>query len=418
MKRWVKTFVAVVVVLAAIPLLIFVYLEMREERDREAAMEKPVKQPSRVALSADRQVVVKLDKEAQARAALKIELLVATTLTSETAAYGRFEEDPSAGFTLRAPVSGTIRRREGRDWPTLGEEIREPGVVGLIDPRFAPADRVDMASRLSTAKADVDSRTASLSSAKLALERTRTLNAEEKSASDRALQDAEVRMKDEEARLRSAADTVRLLQASLTPGNGEVEALHLSIPLAGQVVEMLVRPGEVVESGQEILRVAKVDRLIARAVLPAGEKLEVSTTPARVLALGYEDRPLQGTSIGRARGALGETLLFRIDSAGLPLRSGMAFQAWIPAAGGPQSGVVIPRSALVRFGGKTWAYVQVAETEFSRRELGNVRPVANGWFMTQGFPAGQGVVTAGAQILLSEELKSQIQVGEEEMRKG
>lgn len=419
MKRWVKPFIAVIVGLAAIPLLIFVYLEMREERDREAEMERPVKQPSRVALTVDREIVVKLDKESQTRAALKVEPLAATTLTPETAAYGRFEEDPSVGFTLRAPVSGMLRRREGREWPTLGEEIHETAVVGLIDPRFAPADRVDLASRLSTAMADVDSRTASLSAAKSAFERIRTLNAEEKSASDRALQDAEVRVKDEEARLKSATETVRLLQASLSPGSGATEAISLSIPAAGQVLEVLARPGEAVESGQEILRVAKLDRLIARAVFPAGEGVEGTPAQVRILALGYEDRPLQGTSLGRGGSRqAGETILFRVEGAGLPLRPGMAFQAWIPVAGGPRNGVVIPRSSLVRFGGRTWAYVQVAEAEFSRRELIDARSVANGWFVTQGFPTGQGVVTAGAQILLSEELKSQIQVGEEEMRKG
>ncbi len=83
-----------------------------------------------------------------------------------------------------------------------------------------------------------------------------------------------------------------------------------------------------------------------------------------------------------------------------------------------QDGVIVPRSALIRFGGKTWAYVQLAEGEFSRRELVGAKSVGTGWFAPQGFKSGQGVVTAGAQILLSEELKSQIQVGEEEMRKG
>jgi biotin carboxyl carrier protein len=422
MKPWVKTFISVVVALAAAPLLILVFLEMREERDREAEMEKPVKEASRVSLTADRELVVRLDKEAQARAALKVEPLVPATLAPEVAAYGRFEADPSTGFTLRAPISGVLHRAPGREWPALGEDIVEGMVVGLVEPRFSSAERVDLASRLSIVKADAEARGAAVSAARSSLDRIRTLNAEEKGASDRALQEAEVRVREEEARLKSATDTVRILEASLAPGTGEANASSLTIPQAGQVVEVLARPGEAVDGGQEILRIARFDRLIARAVVPAGERLEGSPSAARILAIGREDRPLQGTPIGRAgsgrASVVGENLLFLVEVAGLPIRPGMAFQAWIPAPGAPQEGVVVPRSSFVRFGGRTWAYVQVAESGFVRRELVDAKPVENGWFVRRDFGDRQPVVTSGAQVLLSEELKSEIQVGEEEMRKG
>jgi hypothetical protein len=54
--------------------------------------------------------------------------------------------------------------------------------------------------------------------------------------------------------------------------------------------------------------------------------------------------------------------------------------------------------------------VQIAPTQFERRQLVVTSPAARGWFVTTGFTAGDRIVVAGAQALLSEELKSQIQV--------
>jgi membrane fusion protein, multidrug efflux system len=416
MKPWMKSALAIVVLLAVAAGLIVVYLEMREERDREAEMEKPVKEPSRVAISADREIVVKLDPAAQARAALKTDPLAEMALAPETAAYGRFEEDPSSGLTLRAPIAGILRAAGGREWPALGENLGADAAFGWIEPRFAATDRVDLASRLAAARAEVDARNVGVRAAKSSLDRVRILNAEEKGASDRTVEEADLRFREEEARLRAASETVKLLEASLAPVPGEAARVPLT-GAAGQVVAVLARPGEAVESGQDILRVANVGRLVARAWVPPGEPLVEPSPAARILALGREDRPLRAIPLGRGNGP-GTVLMYRVETADPALRPGMAFQAWILSVGDPQKGVVVPRSALVRFAGKTWAYVQLDEPAFARREVVGARPVADGWFVPQGFTPGQRVVTSGAQILLSEELKSQIQVGEEEMRKG
>jgi len=65
-----------------------------------------------------------------------------------------------------------------------------------------------------------------------------------------------------------------------------------------------------------------------------------------------------------------------------------------------ESKVVVPSSAVVWHEGKPWVYVQMSPNTFVRRERGNAR-------------VGERVVVTGAEILLSEEIKSQIQVGEE-----
>ncbi len=106
--------------------------------------------------------------------------------------------------------------------------------------------------------------------------------------------------------------------------------------------------------------------------------------------------------------ARGPILLYRVATAGLALRPGAAVIAHVPTRGGQLTGVLIPRAAVIRLLGKAWAYVQSADEQFARRELLDAEFTGEAWFVTGGFEAGDRVVTDGAQVLLSEELKAQI----------
>jgi hypothetical protein len=80
--------------------------------------------------------------------------------------------------------------------------------------------------------------------------------------------------------------------------------------------------------------------------------------------------------------------------------------------GKPTTGFLIPQSAIVRSGGKTWIYRQVADDKYSRQEVALSSSSNRGWLVT-GVTERDRVVTVGAQLLLSEEQKSQIQILEE-----
>ncbi len=64
------------------------------------------------------------------------------------------------------------------------------------------------------------------------------------------------------------------------------------------------------------------------------------------------------------------------------------------------TGVVVPRSALLRRDSRVWVYVQTGPTTFERREVRDYRPVLAGWFVPSGFAPGDRVVAAGAAALL------------------
>ncbi|HKB15103.1 MAG TPA: multidrug transporter, partial [Planctomycetota bacterium] len=98
--------------------------------------------------------------------------------------------------------------------------------------------------------------------------------------------------------------------------------------------------------------------------------------------------------------------LLRVETEGLPLRPGRAVVARLPLPGSARKGVVIPRSAVVRFDGRAWAYVRTAEGKFSRREIALDDPVEKGWFVESPLAPGEEAVVVGAQALLSEEARS------------
>jgi hypothetical protein len=86
---------------------------------------------------------------------------------------------------------------------------------------------------------------------------------------------------------------------------------------------------------------------------------------------------------------------------------GLSLEVFLPT--GPiESGVEIPSDAVVWSQGSAWCYVEILPGKFVRTAVDTSDPATHGWF-TNGVEPGARVVTAGAQTLLSEEFRSQIQ---------
>jgi len=417
MNKGLKRFLLIAAAAGLCGLLIWLFLAGRKEAAQERERDKSIKAPPRLSMDASGSTVVTLDQETQKRAGIEIKTIATVSLPPETVAYGRLLEDPSRSFVLRAPFAGVLRERSDRAWPRIGERLAAETVIGELTPRFAPVERIDLTSRLSAARADVPAMQASRAAAQASFDRLKLLNSEDKNVSDRVVQEAEARLKGEQARLEAAAETVKSLEAALAPVSGSQREVSLKTGAGGEVVELLAKPGETVESGQTILRLARFDRLLARVDLPAGEPVDEGISTARIVPLGYEDRSLRAQGISRAPTTdtkmLGAGYLFQVDAAGLSLRPGVAITAFLRRPGPAQEGCLIPREAVVRHEGKAWVYVRIAADRFVRREVLLDGSAAGGWFQRSGFSPGDKVVAAGAQLLLSEELKLQIQIGEE-----
>ena len=91
---------------------------------------------------------------------------------------------------------------------------------------------------------------------------------------------------------------------------------------------------------------------------------------------------------------------------------GINLSIFLPA-GPERSGIIVPYGAVVWWQGSAWCYVEEQPDKFTREEVSTDNPTPAGWFVSEGIAAGARVVTKGAQTLLSEEFRSQIQADQD-----
>lgn len=155
--------------------------------------------------------------------------------------------------------------------------------------------------------------------------------------------------------------------------------------------------------------------VLIRLDTAAGDWPADSPTAALLLPPGMS-RPLGADFIGRAAATdplvQGAGFVFIVTNAPPTLTPGLAITGFLQLPGAPENGSIIPETAVVRSGGSDWIYVQANQTNFERRNIVLDRPANDGWFVTNNIAPGDNIVVAGAQVLLSEEHKSEIQLGD------
>jgi hypothetical protein len=128
---------------------------------------------------------------------------------------------------------------------------------------------------------------------------------------------------------------------------------------------------------------------------------------ARFVKVDIGDGSVRGAVLGPARAAeprlQSSGLIVKVTGRSAILLSvGLTQSAHIETSS-PQTGVVVPRTAVIRFQGSDWAYVRSGPGVFDRRLLAGPIPEEDGFFVPQGLSAGEEVVTQGAAALFTAE---------------
>ena len=284
-------------------------------------------------------------------------------------------------------VSADAQRASHIEVAPLGAVTSQSGISAdatVIDlqPLF------DLRNRLASARADVDTFTAQAASSRTQYQGSRTLYADDRNVSLKSLQAAQSAMQGDDAKLQSARVTLNGLDGAMRQQFGDALANAAAAP-ASKLFQRL-------QSGQAV---------VLRVTLPASfgmappERIAVDTPDGRAVpAQRLSASPLADPAVQ------GSPWLYIADAA---LPANLRTSARVPTSSQAVSGLLIPEQAVVWYGGQTWAYVRTASDRFTRRYVPAGSEGDRGFMVTSGFHAGDQIVTQGAQLLLSEELKPQ-----------
>ena len=222
-------------------------------------------------------------------------------------------------------------------------------------------------------------------------ERTKTLYDENQNMSLQAMQSAEAAFRNNQAQVTADEQDADL----------QLDTIRQSW---GSVVEKWVS-----NNGTTLNTVLDQREFLAQVIFPPGE---VAIAPRTLSITAPGNQSVEArlvSSMPQVNAQIqGVSYLYLVPSRpGLAI--GMNLAVLVPI-GHPLKGIFVPQSAVVWWQGKAWVYEASSPTTFTRREVSTENPVTGGYFVPGStFTSAAKVVTAGAQALLSEEFRSQIQ---------
>ena len=344
-----KKLIASAVLIVMVAALVYAFISGRKERATEAERESPVKAQSRVSVEQD-ETIISIDPQTQQRSNITTVTLEATAHQGEQRAYAQVLE-------MRA-------------W----SEARNTYLV---------------------AKGQSNKTVAAAEESRTDVVRQKALHTAG-STSAEAMYEADIKARASQADLQPAQAAVRLLESSMRETWGG--------PLADWLMNGSPQLDELVNERSVLIQIS----------LPAA--VSISEPPPTAMVRGADGKSIPAQFVSRTARVdprfQGGILFYMAPRQERGLFPGLATTAFLPH-GEPQNGVIVGTDAVVWWQGRPWVYVQIDPQRFARRELPSDAPVPDGWFVSKGIKGGDRIVNKGAQQLLSEEFRSQIQVGED-----
>lgn len=204
-------------------------------------------------------------------------------------------------------------------------------------------------------------------------------------------------------RIREAYDNARLTYEALKADRPNNEGVKVEAPTAGYLKNCLVKPGDYVSVGQPLLTITRDNRLYLRADVPERHYAALSRIGSANFRTSYNDKvytldELNGRllSYGRTAGEQSFYMPMTFEMDGREeLIPGSYVEVWLLSDEMPDV-LTLPHSALTEEQGVYFAYVQLDDECYERREVrlgaDNGREVQ----LLHGIHAGERVVMQGA----------------------
>jgi hypothetical protein len=433
----------------------FVNQAMVKERAREASDES-IQAPQRAV-----QGVIKLSAKLVQLHGLQVESARSTQWAERVPVYGRVIPNPKATAEVRAAFAGTLRDVPGRPWPAPGRWVSKGDVLGKLEIRVGPQERLDLQAKRDKARVELQGAEDILKIQEARAERLKSISGPKNVFSGKELDEALVDLARASTALKTAKKDVELWENALAEIDRQSDqksatwSQPLLAPADGEVTELVGRPGMVVEAGGVVARLVDFRQALVRLDFPpealaAGPPRQIELlaqttappalrgaynrpepdSPARTVVAqlvgaapqvdaasqfaGYLYEVSTHTAYQVAQHADPNTLL-RPEEANHGLESwrpGLLVKTYVrvPEAK-PREAVAVPATALLYHQGRALVYVRLSSARserYQRREVQVLGREGDRWVLAGGVAAGEDVVSRQAQVLLSEEFKGDV----------
>jgi hypothetical protein len=354
-RRLLRAALVAFVIAVAVGAVIWGFLESREELALEAERERPVRATARV-VAGNGAPVIRIERAAQERSGIETTRLAPAPFADQVRAYGM-----------------------------------------VLD----PARITDLSNAYANAEAQLRTAQAKAAFSKAAFERAQKLYDNERSVSQALLQSSEAAFRTDEASVGAAESQVRTLAATTHQEWG---------PVLGK---------SLVERSSTVIRLIERQDFLLQVTLPPGMPAPKTVAAATIERPGRGKRPETSrvaialvSPATRTDARIQGVSFFYLASAESGVLPGMNVLAFL-STGAAIEGVAVPAEALVWWQDRPWAYRRTEPETFVRTQIATDQPTPAGGYIDPSLSKEVEIVTRGAQLLLSEEFRAQIQVGDD-----
>lgn len=316
------------------------------------------------------------------------------------------EDDANAGVS--APSRVTVK--DGVTVLTLDEEAQNNAGIETAHPSAAPSHEVaagygsvldagpltELSNLYREAKAQAQTADAKLAVSRAAFERAKTLYKDQQNVSAAQLQSAEGGFEVDRAAVAAAESHLATVAATAQQAWGTVIGSAL------------------VEDAPMIKRLIQRQDYLVKVMLPPDVRLAEPPEAASAKLSGGSEARLRfiseaTTTDPQIQGAS----YFYVAPAENGLLPGLRVTVSLPTGQKPE-GVIVPGAAVVWLEGKAWIYLRTGPQTFVRQQIAPREAAPDGGYVVGSLASNAQVVVRGAQMLLSEEFRTQVRSEEDE----
>ena len=171
----------------------------------------------------------------------------------------------------------------------------------------------------------------------------------------------------------------------------------------------------IVDRSQQVVQLIEREQLLVQVTLPPGVMLAepprtaIAQAPTRAANIDLRYLSAAPRTDARIQGVS----YFFVAAGDSGLLPGMNTTAYVPS-GKSFDGVFVEDTAIVQWQGRSWVYLRAGPEIFKRHPIRTDQPVSDDDYVVQDIPPGSEIVLRGAQVLLSEEAKSELRGGDDD----